>query len=357
MLRPLDNVVFLHATHETQLGSMAICISNLIRCLSFISGNELILSTHYSLLALIGQLLLLRHTHPRALSLPARTHDSPDTCDTCDTIDGYVLETNRYVTVCIWWHALSSVCRCEWWWVYLEYVREDIFVILCNMAGALDFSLYPSSVSQHLLTGLLHWLICPSSICQDPLPRLSNTTWLSPKRLVLECLSKLSVLPANVDYLLATPPQALVELVRELSRWSINKKDVIARQFVFMLLHNLCGTSDMCPHYVIARQTPILQVLMECVELSPPTQPPQTHRATKTATFQEEVDVLGALRRRAAGTLLRLSMHSENHSLFIELQPRLLALVCATSDTPDTFKGDTYLRQLVLETISHLCKD
>ena len=230
-------------------------------------------------------------------------------------------------------------------------------MVLCNMAGALDFSQYSSSVARHLLSGLLHWLICPSTICQDPLPRLSNTTWLSPKRLVLECLSKLSVLPANVDFLLATPKHELTELIRELSRWSINKKDVIARQFVFMLLFNLCGTQDMCPQFLIARQTPILQVLMECVELPPATQPPQAQRATKTPTFQDELTVQCALRRRAAGTLYRLSQHPDNNSLFLELQPRLLALVCPPSDTTDTFKGDTYLRQLVLETISHLCKD
>ena len=248
----------------------------------------------------------------------------------------------------------TCVLRCEWWWGYLEYVREDLFVVLCNMAGALDLSLYPSSVAHRLLSGLLHWLICPSSICQDPLPRLSNTTWLSPKRLVLECLSKLSVLPANVDYLLATPAHELGDLIRELSRWSINKKDVIARQFVFMLLYNLCGTPNMCPHYVIARQTPILQVLMECVELPP--QAPQ-QRATKSATFQEELAVLCALRRRAAGTLFRLSLNPENQSLFLDLQPRLLALVCPTTGTSDTIIGDTHLRMFVLETISHLSKN
>ena len=100
VLRPLDNVLFLQATHETQLGSMAICISNLIRCLSFIPGNELILSTHDSLLALIGQLLLLKHTHPQSLSLPTRTHDTSDTLETQeDTFEtpGYVLDSNRLV--------------------------------------------------------------------------------------------------------------------------------------------------------------------------------------------------------------------------------------------------------------------
>ena len=98
VLRPMENVLFLHATHETQLGSMAICISNLIRCLSFIPGNELILSTHESLLALIGQLLLLRHTHPHALSPSTRAHDTSDTFETQeDTFDDseYVLEVNR----------------------------------------------------------------------------------------------------------------------------------------------------------------------------------------------------------------------------------------------------------------------
>ncbi|KAI6656316.1 hypothetical protein LOD99_1116 [Oopsacas minuta] len=339
VVRPLDNVVFLHTTHETQCGHMAICISNLIRCLSFIPGNHMVLSKHTSLLSLIGHLLLLKHQHPEALCLSNRTEDSSDIFDTledtCDTSE-YVLEANK----------------CEWWWSYLENVREDIFVVLCNVAGALEFSLYPSSVTQRLLNSLIHWLICPSSMCHDPLPPLSNTTWLSPKRLVLESLSKLSVLPANVDYILATPVKQLTELIKELSKWSINKKDVIARQFVFMLLFNLCGTPDLCPHYVIARQTPILQVLMECIEMQPPNQ-----RSNKLSTFQEELAFSLALKKRAGWTLIRLSTHPENHPLFLELQPRLLAIACHTAETLDTFKNDPHMRQIVLEIISNLNKD
>ena len=236
-------------------------------------------------------------------------------------------------------------------------MREDIFVVLCNVAGALDFSLYPSRIGEVLIFALIHWLTCPSSICHDPLPRLSNTSMLSPKRLVLECLSKLSVLPSNVDYMLATPPNQLRELIRELSKWSVNKKDTIARQFVFMLLHNLCGTSDLCPHYLIARQTPILQVLMECVAQPPPFQPLQMQRSNKMSNIQEEFTFTCTLRRRATWTLLRLSTHPENRSVFLELQPRLLTLACPTPDTSDTFKSDPHLRQLILEIISNLTKE
>ena len=98
VVRPPDNVVFLHSTHETQIGSMAISISNLIRCLSSIPGNELHLAKHNSLLSLIGQLLVLKHHHPPAICLPDRTHDTSDTFDTlddtCDTTE-YVLEAYK----------------------------------------------------------------------------------------------------------------------------------------------------------------------------------------------------------------------------------------------------------------------
>ena len=255
--------------------------------------------------------------------------------------------------VCLLFIYFCTVCRSEWWWCYLEYVRQDIFVVLCNVAGALDFSLYPSRIGEVLLFALIHWLTCPSSVCHDPLPHVSNTNMLSPKRLVLECLSKLSVLPSNVDYMLASPTNQLRELVRELSKWSVNKKDTIARQFVFMLLYNLCGTSDFCPHYLIARQTPILQVLMECVA-QPPLQPLHMQRGNKIPNPQEDFNFSCTLRRRATWTLWRLSKHPENRSLFLELQPRLLALACPTPDTFDTFKSDPYLRQLILETLSHL---
>ena len=74
---------------------MAISISNLVRCLSSIPGNELYLAKHHSLLSLIGQLLVLKHHHPPAICLPDRTHDTSDTFDTlddtCDTTE-YVLE-------------------------------------------------------------------------------------------------------------------------------------------------------------------------------------------------------------------------------------------------------------------------
>ncbi|XP_077949949.1 AT-rich interactive domain-containing protein 1B-like isoform X2 [Gasterosteus aculeatus] len=74
------------------------------------------------------------------------------------------------------------------------------------MAGQLDLSRYPESICLPVLDGLLHWMVCPSAEAQDPVSSAGGVSPLTPQRLVLECLCKLSIRDSNVDLLLATPP-------------------------------------------------------------------------------------------------------------------------------------------------------
>jgi AT-rich interactive domain-containing protein 1 len=109
-----------------------------------------------------------------------------------------------------------------WWRDYIPVLRENVLVIIANLSGSLDFSSWPEEVVRPILDGLLHWAACESAEACDPFPNPNSQAMslVSPARLALESLVKLSVRPDNVDLILATPPRRRLEkLVGHLSSW------------------------------------------------------------------------------------------------------------------------------------------
>lgn len=201
---------------QDSLAKRCLCISNIVRSLSFIPGNDLDMSRHPALVLLLGRLLLLHHQHPeRNRSPPSYQRDEQQE------------------------RGLSS-SKEEWWWECLSVLRENAMVTLANISGQLDLSTYPDTICLPILDGLLHWMVCPSAEAQDPFPLAAPHSQLTPQRLVLECLCKLSILGDNVDLLLAMPPFSRQEkLFTVLVRYVGQRKAQVYREMAVAVLSHL----------------------------------------------------------------------------------------------------------------------
>lgn len=201
---------------QDSLAKRCLCVSNIIRSLSFIPGNDLDMSRHPALVLLLGRLLLLHHQHPeRNRSPPSYQRDEQQE------------------------KGLTS-SKEEWWWECLSLLRENAMVTLANISGQLDLSTYPDTICLPILDGLLHWMVCPSAEAQDPFPSAAPHSQLTPQRLVLECLCKLSILGDNVDLLLATPPFSRQEkLFTVLVRYVGQRKAQVYREMAVAVLSHL----------------------------------------------------------------------------------------------------------------------
>lgn len=201
---------------QDSLSKRCLCVSNIVRSLSFIPRNDLEMSRHPALVLLLGRLLTLHHQHPeRNRSPPSYKRDEQQE------------------------HGLSS-SKEEWWWECLGLLRENAMVTLANISGQLDLSPYPDTICLPILDGLLHWMVCPSAEAQDPFPSAAPHSQLTPQRLVLECLCKLSIQDGNVDLLLATPPFSRQEkLFTVLVRYVGQRKTQVYREMAVAVLSHL----------------------------------------------------------------------------------------------------------------------
>lgn len=247
------------------------CLSTIIRNLSFIPGNDVEMSRHAGLLLVLGRLLLLKHD----VVVPVEVDSAPNE-----------------------WHLLNSL-------------REDTLVIISNISSSLDLSPYNDKINLSLLDGLLHWACCSSSYALDPFPAPSMT--VSPQRLALESLAKLSIIEGNVDLILATPPWSRIEKLFEVLARLLNiNEDQTIREFSLVLLSNLTSADSGIARKVALTGAAIPR-LISFLETS----------LADPDTFATTQDML----RRAAVTLKCLSQLVDNHPLFAQHQPRLLNLV------------------------------
>lgn len=201
---------------QDSLSKRCLCVSNIVRSLSFIPGNDMEMSRHPALVLLLGRLLLLQHVHPERNRL-AQSFQRDEQQE----------------------RELSS-SKDEWWWECLSSLRENAMVTLANIAGHLDLSSYSDTICLPILDGLLHWMVCPSAEAQDPFPSAAPHSQLTPQRLVLECLCKLSIQDGNVDLLLATPPFSRQEkLFAVLVRCMGQRKVQVYREMAVAVLSHL----------------------------------------------------------------------------------------------------------------------
>lgn len=301
----------LHLITDSQdaLARRCICLSTILRNLTFVPGNEHEFAKSTTFLSILGKLLLLHHEHPMRTK-KQRNYDreeDADFSDSCSSLQG----------------------ESEWWWDFLIQIRENMLVALTNISGYLDLSIYEEPVSRPILDGLLHWAVCPAAHGQDPFPTLPGNSYLSPQRLALEALCKLCVIDSNVDLVISTPPFVRLEkLCAVLTKHLCKNEDQVLREFSVNLLHYLAGADSIMAR-IIARQSPCVSYLVAFIE-----QAEQTALGVANQHginfLRENPDSMGTsldMLRRAAGTLLHLSKHPDNRPLFMQQEQRLLGLV------------------------------
>lgn len=279
-----------------------LCVSNILRSLSFIPGNDLEFSQHPGVLLILGRLLLLHHHH---LTRP-----------TCQ-LHEYVHEEKPEDPV---------PHRNHWWWDCLDVLQENTLVVLSNVSGQLDLSIYPESISYPIVDGLLHWVVCPSSRSVDPLPDFSMVTSLSPQKLVLETLAKMSILESNVNFILATPPLSRLDLIfSNLVQWFGQKKLPVVRQFALVLMANL-AQGDESLGQMIGEQRMTVSLLLECLELAEQAACTSGGQLVGGYNPDDPNSLSIAMLRRAATLLHCLTKVPSNRTAFLPFRDRLLYL-------------------------------
>ncbi|XP_069028589.1 AT-rich interactive domain-containing protein 1B isoform X2 [Embiotoca jacksoni] len=281
---------------QDSLAKRCVCVSNIVRSLSFVPGNDAVLSRHPGLVLILGRLVLLHHHHPR------RRRTRP----------AYQREEERGL----------ACSRDEWWWDCLAALRENTLVTLANVSGRLDLSLYPENICLPVLDGLLHWMVCPSAEAQDPFPSAGGGSALSPQRLVLECLCKLSIQDRNVDLLLATPPfgrqrqlfSTLVRLVGE-------RRSPVCREMAVAVLSNL-AQGDPAAARAVALHKGSVATLIGFLEDSVAAAQHQQNPLGAAAAPPEPPSV--NMMCRAAKALLAMAKVEDNRTEFVLHESRLL---------------------------------
>lgn len=303
----------LSTTTEGQdwLARRVMCVGTVIRNLSFIPGNEDVMGSSASLLALLGKTILLHHEHP--LRCPSTAHyDRDEEADLSDWCSSLAPDTH-------------------WWWPYLHHVHENTLVTLANISCNLDLSVFPEEISRPLLNGLLHWATCPASYGQDPLPGggTSAASALSPQRLALEVLVKLCVLDQNTDLVLATPPfSRLDSLCGQLTRFSCRGEDQVLREFSINLLHYF-SAADSGVARVIAMQNGCVSLLVSFIEEAE-SAAMNVANIQGVSALKENPELMGTsldMVRRSANTLVHLSRVPANSRILSACENRLLTLV------------------------------
>ncbi|MEQ2184169.1 hypothetical protein GOODEAATRI_005207 [Goodea atripinnis] len=287
---------------QDSLVRRCICVSNIVRSLSFVPGNDHEMSKHPGLLLLLGRLILLHHWHPERKQAPLTYEKDEDSDEGVGQKD-------------------------EWWWDCLEILRENTLVTMANISGQLDLSTYPESICLPLLDGLLHWAVCPSAEAQDPFPTLGPHSALSPQRLVLETLSKLSIQDNNVDLILATPPFSRLEkLYGNLVRLIGDRKVAVCREMAVVLLANLAQGDSLAARAIAVQKGSVGNLLSFLEDSLAATQLQQSQSSLLHLQGMPFEPTSPDMMRRAARALHALAKVEENHSEFTLHESRLLDL-------------------------------
>lgn len=342
------------------LQGRCLCISNILRSLSFIPGNDQELSQDAGILLILGRLLILHHSHlvrPKDQHIhPSHTEEKLEeeeekaVADMC-TDEEKNKEQSKAENVS---HKEEKEVECVkqvvhkekdciadmekheehkhmaykdyWWWDCLEVLRENTLVILSNISGQLDLSVFPESISYPIVDGLLHWAVCPSAYTVDPLPETAMVFSLSPQRLALETLAKMSISEVNVDFILATPPLTRLDLLfSHLAQFIGQKKYPVMRQFALVLLSNMAQGHESASR-LIGQQKLVVFLLLECIEIAEHASCMSGGQLVGGYNPEDPNSLSVAMLRRAATTLHCLSKVPTNRTAFLPYRDRMLYL-------------------------------
>ena len=347
-----QDVLFIQSDREAQLSSRCCAIINIFRSLSFIAGNDMILSHHPGFLLMISQMLSLKHSH-KQIEPKTNLHIAqlPRTPTTEEALTDLVKDTDSTpeepAEVCRKRSIKDKEDKNERWCFgdAFNTLREASFCILANISGQLDFSNFNQSLYYPLVRSVVHWITCPSSEAIDPFSP-AHLSILTPQRLMLEALSKMSILPTNITPIVKSIKDDLIALFKTLVQLLGDRSQPVSREFALVIMSNLSqchGAEGVSVAKSLAEFPQCLSLLLkflEDAEASAASFAMTAHMQGQSSLppniSQEElcggtsIDML----RRAALTLIHLAKVKENRSLFLSHQHRVLNLAMSRFTHP-----------------------
>lgn len=139
--------LYLVTESQDWLAKRCICISTILRNLTFVPGNEAEYSKSSTFLSLVGKLLLLHHEHPPRQP-KQKNYDRDEDAETVDSCSSLAPPTH-------------------WWWDFLHHLRENALVSLANISGQVSFILI---YFQHLI----FIIMCVFCTCMYVIMPMSN---------------------------------------------------------------------------------------------------------------------------------------------------------------------------------------
>ena len=170
--------------NQDNLGKRAVAVSTIFRNLSFVPGNETILSSSAGFLAVCGKMLLHHHWHPPRTS-KQRNYDrgeEEDFTESCTSLSDQPewwwdhLQVELLITWCFtkspfflgtdYMERYNLHFCCSILIQTCQVIRENVMVALANIAGHTDLTNQPECLVRPILSGLLEWAVSPSAAAQ-----------------------------------------------------------------------------------------------------------------------------------------------------------------------------------------------
>ena len=293
-----------------------LALSNVFRSLSYMSSNDPELCGHVGLQLIVGSILLHRHEHPVTDHAEFKLgQDDP-------TVSSQA--------------SLNTWNNSEVWWDTLKSVRENTLVMLSNIGGHMNLRTISKDRCKNIVTGLLHWISCPSSEGLDPMPTAPAQHALSPRRMAIETLAKVSINSSNIDPLVSCSSDAQLKDVSDvLVQVIASKRPIPTREFAIILLDNL-SQSERFASLLARRKSSITNVIKFIQEAEKNTSNYLSQGGRVQPGLNAE-DICGtsiSLLRRSVNILLSVAKCACNASILLPHTDHLLAL--STSQMIDT---------------------
>jgi AT-rich interactive domain-containing protein 1 len=220
------------------------------------------------------------------------------------------------------------------WWENIQIIRENTLVTVANLAGALQLNSLDPDVIELFSHGLVHWSICKSSDAQDPLTtHATEISLLSPQRLAIEALSKMTINDTNVDLVLSTIRSLrpyLDELVSCCSTFLAKRDDQTMREFSIVLLTAI-AKSDQLAARVIGKHVNCFITFIEDYEEQARrikmTSDPSLRDANCPLITEENLGTTIDMLKRAANCIKYIAIDIDNLQYISRHEQRLLNLI------------------------------
>jgi AT-rich interactive domain-containing protein 1 len=294
------------------------CISTIIRNLTFVPGNDVELCKSQLFIELIANLILFKHKHNKK---PQKTTNQTNDLLSDDQINQQPCT------------AINDDLN-DWWWECVNILRENTLVTITNIAAILNLNNYNEIIIKKFLNGLLHWSVCKSTDALDTLTTVSDTSCITAQRLCIESLSKLTINDINIDLLLACATSHELELLfNTLSEWVVKRDEETLREFSIVLLASIAKCDNLAAKLIAKYCSFLISYLEDYEEQTRNLYLQQQHHNPHHqihlhSIFNDEnlgttVDML----RRCANCLVSIASQTDNLSIIMKYEGRLLDLI------------------------------